>query len=388
MRVAEDNALGSVDSFRAILAVVVLAAIVSVTLLAAPAFVGALISGLEFNAKQAGYTIAIEQACMSLAALPALWWMSRFDRGSVARLCLCGAIVTNLLCVGTHEFSRIAVLRGLTGIAEGSVMAVCLAVVGTSRQRERNFALWAIGQLVLGAVALLILPRLVPECRSPAFFIALALLMAAALPTVQWLPRNAVASANALAGKRTVTARATAALAAVLMFYLAISGVWTYLERIGLQNAVASEGVARDLSIASVFGIGGCWCAAGLGGRLGRAGPLVVGYGILLSAAWTLSKPVTAVGFAASAFAFLYAWTFSLPFLLAVVATRDPTGRLSPLINLMIGAGLGLGPTLYAATLKTAPDFRLAVPYAVAAGAISLGLALWSNGDQGNEKRG
>jgi hypothetical protein len=76
-----------------------------------------------------------------------------------------------------------------------------------------------------------------------------------------------------------------------------------------------------------------------------------------------------------------------LPFLLSVVATRDPTGRLSPLINLMIGAGLGLGPTLYAATLKTAPDFRLAVPYAVAAGAISLGLALWSNGDQGNEKR-
>src|SRR2546428_415689 len=99
------------------------------------------------------------------------------------------------------------------------------------------------------------------------------------------------------------------------------------------------------------------------GSRLGRGWPLGVGYGILLSAASMLATPVNAFGFAASAFAFLYAWTFSLPFLLAVVAARDPTGRLSPLINLMIGAGLGLGPTLYAATLKTTPNFRLAVPY-------------------------
>jgi len=206
----------------------------------------------------------------------------------------------------------------------------------------------------------------------------LALLMAAALPTVRWLPRAPVASANASVGRGAVAAGAAAALAAVLTFYLAISGVWTYLERIGLQNAIPSEVIASDLSIASVFGIGGCWCAAWLGGRLGRGWPLGVGYGILLSAAWMFSKPVTAFGFAASAFAFLYGWTFSLPFLLAVVATRDPAGRISPLINLMIGAGLGLGPTLYAATLKTTPNFRLAVPYAVAAGAISLGLALWT----------
>src|SRR5882762_5315073 len=377
MLVTQDDAVGSVPS-RAMTAVVTLAAVVSVTLLAAPGVVGALISGLGFNAKQAGYTIAIEQACMSLAALPALWWMSRVDRGSVVRLCLCGAIVTNLLCVGTHDFNRIAVLRGLTGIAEGSVMAVCLAVVGTSRQRERNFALWAIGQLVLGAVALLVLPRVVPDYRSPVFFTALAMLMAAALPMVQWLPRTPVATANALVGRRGVAAGAAAALAAVLTFYLAISGVWTYLERIGLQNAIPSEAIARDLSIASVCGIGGCWCAAWLGGRLGRGWPLGVGYGMLLSAAWMLSTPVTAFGFAACAFAFLYAWTFSLPFLLAVVATRDPTGRLSPLINLMIGAGLGLGPTLYAVTLKTTPNFRLAVPYAIVIGATSLGLALWS----------
>ncbi len=354
----EDDAVGSVSS-RAMTAVVTLAAVVSVTLLAAPGVVGALISGLRFTPKQAGYTIAIEQACMSLAAIPALWWMPRFDRVFIGRLCLCAAVVTNLLCVGTHDFTAIAVLRGLTGIAEGSVMAICLAVVA-------------------GAISLLVLARIAPDYRSPVLFFALALLMAAVLPTVRWLPHPAGALANASVGRPAVTAGAAAALAAVLTFYLAISGVWTYLERIGLQNAIAPEVIARALSIASVFGIGGCWCAAWVGNRLGRGWPLGVGYGILLSAASMLATPVNAFGFAASAFAFLYAWTFSLPFLLAVVAARDPTGRLSPLINLMIGAGLGLGPTLYAVSLKTTPNFRLAVPYAIVVGATSLGLALWS----------
>jgi DHA1 family inner membrane transport protein len=91
---------------------------------------------------------------------------------------------------------------------------------------------------------------------------------------------------------------------------------------------------------------------------------------------WMLSRPATPFAFATSTFAFLYAWTFSLPFLLAVVASRDRTGRLSVLINLMIGAGLGFGPVIFAAMLKVPPDYRIAIPMAIVAGTVSLCLAL------------
>jgi MFS transporter, DHA1 family, inner membrane transport protein len=92
-----------------------------------------------------------------------------------------------------------------------------------------------------------------------------------------------------------------------------------------------------------------------------------------------LSRPVTPLGYAASAFAFLFAWTFSLPFLLAVVASRDATGRLSVVTNLMIGAGLGFGPALFGATLGTPPNYRSALPFALMAGVLSLCLALATN---------
>jgi predicted MFS family arabinose efflux permease len=363
----------------AIPAVVAIAAVISATLLAAPGVVGALISGLGLAPSEAGYTIAVEQACMSLAALPAVWWMSRYDWGAVVRSCLCAMVVGNLLCAGVHDYRWLLVLRGLTGVAGGSAMAVCLAVVGMSQHRERNFALWAVGQLVVGALALFALPRFAANYRVPLFFLALAGLLAALWPTSRWLPRADMESRRRRARGPSLNVGALSALAAVLAFYLAISGVWTYLQRIGLQDNVPAPAVANDLAIASVFGIAGCACAASLGGRLGRGGPLCIGYFILLSATWVLSHPVTPFRFATSAFAFLFAWTFSLPFLLAVVASRDPTGRLSVLTNLMVGAGLGFGPAVFAATLKSPPDYRAALPFAIMAGAFSLCLALVTN---------
>jgi len=42
--------------------------------------------------------------------------------------------------------------------------------VAASRQRERNFASLAMGQLALGAIALLVLPRVAPDYRSPVLF--------------------------------------------------------------------------------------------------------------------------------------------------------------------------------------------------------------------------
>jgi DHA1 family inner membrane transport protein len=370
---------GDSDDPNVIAAVVAIAAIISATLLAAPGVVGALISGPGFEPSQAGYTISIEQACMSLAALPALWWMEVYDWGAIVRRCLVAMVIGNLLCATVHSFPTLALLRGLIGLAGGSVMAVCLAVVGTSQQRERNFAFWAIGQLVVGAIALFLLPRVPAIYRAKILFVVLAALILALLPKAPRLARPAVASRQESTQGPFLGTGALAALGAVFAFYVAIGGVWTYVERIGLQDGLAAPVVANDLAVASLFGIAGCLSAAWLRERIGRSWPMCVGYTILLAATWMLSKPITPLAFATSAFAFLYAWTFSLPFLLAVVASRDRTGRLSVLINLMIGAGLGFGPAVFAAMLKDPPDYRLTLPIAIIAGVLSLCLAMAAN---------
>ena len=45
-------------------------------------------------------------------------------------------------------------------------------------------------------------------------------------------------------------------------------------------------------------------------------------------------------------FAFKFAWTFVLPFILAAAANKDRSGRLIASLNFVIGAGLATGPLI------------------------------------------
>ncbi|HEV7611214.1 MAG TPA: MFS transporter [Steroidobacteraceae bacterium] len=361
---------------KSIVAVVVLAALMAATLMAAPGIVDALVGTWGYSHAQAGYAIGIEQFCMSIAAIPAVWWTQCAARTPIVRWCLVAVVAGNLLCIAYHDVAALLVLRMMTGLAAGSVMAACLAVIGSSGNPERNFALWAVGQLTLGAAMLALIPMASIGARATVIFIGLAVGVAASLPIADWLgrpPRN-VQGRQTAAPKLTLGA--AAGLLAVLAFYVAIGGVWTYIGTVGAVNGVPPVLIAHDLSIASLFGIGGCVVAALIGGRLGRAIPMCIGYLLLLAVIVALQFPSGKYGFAISTFGFLFAWLLSLPYLLASVAAHDATGRLSVLTNLMIGTGLGLGPVFFAQALRGSHDFRAGILGAGAAMAVSCVLAV------------
>jgi predicted MFS family arabinose efflux permease len=357
-------------------AVVVLAALMAATLMAAPGVVGALIGSWGYSPSHAGYAIGIEQFLMSIAAIPAIWWTQRSDRTGIVRWCLAATAATNLLCVVYHGFGILLVLRAVTGLAGGSVMAACLSVVGASGKPERNFAFWAVGQLALGAGALALLQAISPGQRASSFFAGLAAVIAAAVPLAGWLGPPSSRVGGSHPARFVMSLGATTGLLAVLTFYLAIGGVWTYLGRIGGQNNLPPALIAHALAVASLFGIGGCCFAALLGARVGRAMPMSVGYLVLVAAISALWFPSTETRFRVVTIAFLFSWTLSLPYLLATVAAHDRSGRLSVLTNLMIGTGLGFGPALFALAVPASSDFRSGLPYAAGTMAVSLVMAL------------
>jgi predicted MFS family arabinose efflux permease len=361
---------------RAIVAVVVLAALMAATLMTAPGIVEALVESWGYSHARAGYAIGIEQFCMSIAAIPAVWWTQCAARTSIVRGSLIAMAAGNLLCIAYHGVAALLVLRMVTGVAAGSVMAACLAVIGASGNPERNFALWAVGQLTLGAAVLALLPSVSIGARATVIFVGLATAVAASLPLAGWLHVPARIAQGRQTAAPKLTLGAAAGLVAVFAFYLAIGGIWTYIGTMGAVNGVPPVLIAHDLSIASLFGIGGCVVAALLGGRVGRSIPLGIGYFLLVAIIATLQFPSGAYGFAISAFVLLFAWLLSLPYLLASVAAHDPSGRLSVLTNLMIGTGLGLGPVLFAQALRGSQDFRAGTLGAAAAMAVSGALAM------------
>jgi len=93
------------------------------------------------------------------------------------------------------------------------------------------------------------------------------------------------------------------------------------------------------------MGIAGALCATLFGHRLPRSALLLLGYGLMAGSLLLLLGQPQLARFALAALVFKFTWTFILPLILARMAEMDRSGRLMNASNLVISAGLAIGPT-------------------------------------------
>jgi hypothetical protein len=200
--------------------------------------------------------------------------------------------------------------------------------------------------LVVGALALALLPSLFARLGLGAFFAVLALAMAALLPLAPGFAtaetREDQPAARASGAGNGILFPAVA-MAGVMGFYVGLGGCWAYAALIAGQAGLDAQAVANRLAMASLVGIAGAGCAAGLGGRVVRGRALLVGYGLLVFAVLLLLGQPSMARFTLAAGLFKFGWTFALPFILSAVAHRDRTGSMMAATNLVIGTGNALG---------------------------------------------
>lgn len=369
------------NSFPTIAAVVVLASITPAVLLFAPVIVGALVTDLGFTLQQAGYIISIELAGMAFATIPALFWLSKLNWQKVCYVALAFIITANLASAQITSFEYLAFVRFMLALAGGSIMLIGLATIGLAENQERLFGLWVVGQLLVGTIGLATLPHVVTLGGVGAFYAGLAVLMVPLLLLVRHLPSHGARDIGAQAKiSTTVLKLGTLGLAAIFLFYVSLGGVWAYVERIGAAAGFASSSIGYTLSIASIVGIAGATTASAMGARFGRLIPIVAGFMLLLASIFLLFSLHEELTFLLASCFFKYAWTFTLPYLLASMTSLDKSGHLIVTTNLVIGGGLAAGPALAALTLTENVDFNrvllLGIGCGITSGLLMLPLAL------------
>lgn len=346
-----------------LLSLVVFAAITPLLLLVAPAVAAQLGAQAGLSASQIGTYFFVELGAFSCATLPSLLWLGRVDARRVA------VVATAVFCAGNFAtallmpgFAGLLALRAITALGGGTLMVLCMTSAATSANRDRVYGLWVVGQLVAGAVGLFLLPMLFADFGLRALYVVLGVLGLCAAPLTRGfdpaLGRVARSSSGQAGGQRAnatgVAANAVAnaainaawVIAGVFVFYVAIGGVWTFASKAAALAGFDAARTGEVLAVASVMGIVGAACASTIGGRVPRLAMLVCGYAILAFAlAGLASRPGTA-GYCAAVFAFKFAWTFVLPFILAAAAKHDRGGRLIASLNFVIGAGLAAGPLI------------------------------------------
>ncbi|WP_175923417.1 MFS transporter [Burkholderia latens] len=335
-----------------LVALVVFAAIAPLLLLVAPAVAGQLAAQMGLSASQIGTYFFVELGAFSLATVPSYLWLGRIDARRVAACAIAlfgaGNLLTALWMPG---FIALLALRAVTALGGGSLMVLCMTSAATSENSDRVYGLWVVGQLIAGAIGLFVLPHVFAAFGLRALYVALAVLALLAAPLSRGFPATLgqrSASARSVRDAATETSRPFVALAigAVLTFYLAIGSVWTFASRAAAEAGLGPQSTGNVLAIASVMGIAGAALASCAGGRVARRTMLAAGYALLAASLVALAAQPRASGYGAAIFAFKFAWTFVLPFILATVAQIDASGRLVATLNFVIGAALAAGPLL------------------------------------------
>lgn len=364
-----------------IIALVAFAAITPMALLVAPALAAQLGAELGVGPSQIGTYFFVENGAFSAASLLGLFWLGRVNVHVVGMIALAVFVIGNLAtAVLLSDYTTLLLLRAFTGFGGGTLMVLSMVSAQDADNPERVFGYWVVGQLVAGAIGLAVLPHLFAGYGLKSFYLVLGVVTLLLAPLYKGFRAPAAskpAGPRSAPGSRFVLL-AILAVAAILAFYIAIGGVWTFASMAAEQAGLQPAGIGNILATATLFGIAGALIASFLGGRVARRLMLLLGYAILVLSVVALALLKGGLGYVVAICAFKFAWTFVLPFIIAEGASRDPSGRLVASTTMIIGTGLSLGPLFAGTMLDAAWSLQSVFLAAAACGLLSFACLLLS----------
>jgi predicted MFS family arabinose efflux permease len=356
------------NNWRAILAAILLAKAAIATFSIAPFLLGSYVDYVGLSTRQASQILSVEIFSIAIANVcAALFWIHKVRCRTWAIRLLLLLLVLNIVCIYAGSFSTLLALRSAVGFTEGSLLGIGFGLLSASRRPDRSFGLMFAVSLTVGAANVRILPLYLETAGATGLFINLALYAVAALLCSQWITRDRIVDTDPasetkskpapLAGKTAFPAIALIfLLIANYVYFIGQGGVWSFLERWGLQQGLDLSGIATALSLSLIGGVCGGLTAAWLDIRIGRLVPLssaiILAIGSILLFRYTNSF----LYFVVAAFIFNFVNNFGHPYILGLASSIDKSSRLTVLSGALHTGGQATGPFIIG-MLVTDTDF-------------------------------
>jgi len=324
------------------------------TVLLLPGFVQGMVEYIGFSDQQAGYVVSAELWGMTVATIAMMFLVSRVNWRYMFLLSLGILIAGNFLSIFLMDYSTFLVIRFFTGLGGGAIVALSYATFGLTAKADRNFGLGIMFVLVYSAVVYPFMPSIYAAVGMEGMLAFFSLFAVVGLPFVRQMPISGAEYAEI--DKRAVNigwSRKSLALAAICIYFVANFVVWTYIFRIGVSAGITEQQVANGLSVSQFLGIAGAFTAAVVGARIGRSIPIALGIlagTIPLMFLFGLNSAIT---YAVVVSVYQFAWNMTHPYLLAAMASFDPSGKMVVYATAMQFVGVSIGPTVGAIAIST-----------------------------------
>ena len=346
-----------VNKAPTIIALCVLASITPLAVLIGPLIVSGLITELGFSAQVAGNMIFAELSGAAFSTFLALYWIGRCDWRKILWISIGAMVLCNIASSMIETPWPLGVVRFVAGIGVGTVMAATLLTCGMTRDQERVLSFWQMGQIIFAAAALAALPFIFSAIGIRGMYLCLAAVMAILAFAVPFMPKSGGAEKKLHWRDLPGSTRrfAPVGLIGLLFFFIAMGGIWNFMERLGDSARLDREFIGFTLAGVSACGVLGSVCSAWLGLKWGRLTPFLLGAAVLAVSMILLYNISSGPQFILAAFLFKFGWWFISPYILANIMMLDVSGKLIAAVNFVIAFGQALGPLVVGLTLSPAP---------------------------------
>ena len=360
--------------------IAVYSAVLYMTLLIAPVIAAKLVSQFGLSSTEVGGLLSLELGAFSLATVPAYLWLRRVNLVTATRVFTLVAVAGNVASGFVDSYGLLVASRIVTSLAAGSITVIILTLSSKTANPSRAYGLFVTAQLVMGAIILAVFPAVFANANVSAVYWTMAGLALCCLLFSGRIDGNALRAGSSAADPGSASARtvrvpklkAGLGLAAVLLFYISLSGVWSFMAQIAGGANIDLSTTSLILALATVPGIASSMLATVLGDHPKRALFLVLGYVGLTASVAMLFGLTGAVQFALAAILFKFTWTFILPYLLSSISDLDASGQLMNTTNLMIGTGFAVGPLLGGILIEATGGFTAMLAVACVGALVSM----------------
>jgi len=326
---------------------------------------GSIMAEFDVGETATGFLFSAEMFSYFIALFCAAWPLARWSR---VRAALIGGVIVvaaNVAAAYAPSFEMLVVLRVLAGIGGGLVSAAGTAAASSSLNPDRTFAVVTVGWGIVGGLEFIMIPYATEPHGTTGGYLLIAGVSLALMPALLGLlpPRASEGEDEgffqliASAPNRWL---AIVALLALFIYEIGQSGVFTFMEQIGLRSGQDSFQVGQILTYTVYIGLLGGLLAAWMGNRFGRKWPIIIGLGLNTLAGAGLAVCESGQLYIALLVLWNFAYYFLVPIMMGALAALDDQGRWAVAGDSLWNAGIVPGPVIAGALVESSGYVPLA----------------------------
>ena len=300
-----------------------------------PFTVGTLEEGFNLSKQSIGLVVSIELIAMAISAIFFGSFVSKLNLKKSALFGCLLVVVGYFLCSLTDSIEFLRIIRGVSGIGSGLLIACGHNVLSASVNPERSYAAFILVTSLCGALFVWIAGIAAEEGGYSLMFMIFGFITLLLAPLLFFAKKQTLLIEELdVNNSVSVTSPIVILMTLGLLFFsLPSGGMWAFNERLGVEIGLLQSVIGKILSFSLLVGLLAPILVWFVGDRFGRKKPILVCLVLILFSFIYMLTSMHSIAYITGNLIWNFTYTVTVIFVLAAAAHLSPEGKLASWMN-------------------------------------------------------